>query len=244
MSILSKPLERQITVWLGFDPREAGAYAVARSSVERNLRAQWPIYGIVLDDLRARQLYSRPTSRRGVQLWDDISGAPMSTEFACSRFLVPHLAKTGWALFMDCDVLVRRRLDDLFKLCDPSKAVMVVKHDHQPYEAWKMDGQYQTRYRRKNWSSVCAFNCDHPANKALTVEMVNSAPGRDLHAFNWLSDDLIGELPPEWNWLVGHSAPVLDPAICHFTDGIPTMPGYENCAFAQEWRDELSRWAA
>jgi hypothetical protein len=82
----------------------------------------WPIYGIVLDDLRARQLYSRPTSKRGVQLWDDISGAPMATEFACSRFLVPHLAKTGWALFMDCDVLVRRNLDALFKLCDPSKA--------------------------------------------------------------------------------------------------------------------------
>jgi hypothetical protein len=177
-----QPSELQATVWLGFDPREAGAYAVARASVERYLRAQWPIYGIVLDDLRARQLYSRPTSKRGVQLWDDISGAPMATEFACSRFLVPHLAKTGWALFMDCDVLVRRNLDALFKLCDPSKAIMVVKHDHQPTEHWKMDGQFQTRYHRKNWSSVCLFNCDHPANKALTVDLVNSAPGRDLHA--------------------------------------------------------------
>jgi hypothetical protein len=88
---------------------------------------------------------------------------------------------------------------------------MVVKHDHQPTEHWKMDGQFQTRYHRKNWSSVCLFNCDHPANKALTVDLVNSAPGRDLHAFSWLADDLIGELPPEWNWLVGHSAPMRIP---------------------------------
>lgn len=241
---MKQPSDLQASVWIGFDPREAGAYAVARASVERNLRAQWPIYGIVLDDLRARQLYSRPTVKKGIQLWDEISGAPMATEFACSRFLVPHMAQRGWALFMDCDVLVRRNLDAMFKLCDPSKAVMVVKHDHQPAEPWKMDGQFQTRYRRKNWSSVCLFNCDHPANKALTVDLVNSAPGRDLHAFGWLSDDLIGELPAEWNWLVGHSAPALDPAIVHFTDGIPTMPGYENCAFADEWREELMRWAA
>jgi lipopolysaccharide biosynthesis glycosyltransferase len=198
----------------------------------------------VLDDLRARALYSRPHGRKGVQLWDEISNAPMSTEFACSRFLVPHLARTGWALFMDCDVLVRRNLDALFKLCDPSKAVMVVKHNHQPTEAWKMDGQYQTRYARKNWSSVCLWNVDHPANKAVTPELVNSAAGRDLHAFSWLPDNLIGELPSEWNWLAGVSSPDIDPAIVHFTNGIPTVPGYENCDYAQEWRDELNRWAA
>lgn len=231
-------------MWIGFDPREAGAYAVARNSVEKNLGRRWPIYGIVLDDLRARQLYSRPTTRKGAQLWDDISNAPMATEFACSRFLVPHMAKTGWALFMDCDMLVRRNLDALFALCDPSKAVMVVKHQHMPEAGWKMDGQFQTRYPRKNWSSVCLFNCDHPANKALTVEMVNSAPGRDLHAFSWLPDDLIGDLPHAWNWLAGHSDPAIDPAIVHFTDGIPTMPGYETTAFAAEWQAELVRWAA
>jgi hypothetical protein len=28
-----------------------------------------------------------------------------------------------------------------------------------------MDGQAQTRYARKNWSSVMVFNCDHPANE-------------------------------------------------------------------------------
>jgi hypothetical protein len=136
-------------------------------------------------------------------------------------------------------------MDGLFRLCDPAKAVMVVKHNHQPIDgSTKMDGQIQTSYPRKNWSSVCAFNCDHPANRALTFDMVNTAQGRDLHRFTWLQDNEIGELPAQWNWLVGHSDPAVDPSLVHFTDGIPTMPGYENCAFADEWRRELRRWVA
>jgi lipopolysaccharide biosynthesis glycosyltransferase len=168
----------------------------------------------------------------------------MATEFACSRFLVPRLAQSGWALFMDCDMLVRTDLLKLFNQADPDKAVMVVKHNHQPPEGIKMDGQAQTRYARKNWSSVILWNVEHPANAALTMELVNTVPGRDLHRFCWLEDDLIGELHPKWNWLVGHSDPEVDPAIVHFTDGIPTMHGYEDCEYADEWRAELERWAA
>jgi hypothetical protein len=231
------------SIWIGFDPREAGAYAVARASAKHNLLTRWPIHGLVLSDLRNRGLYTRPTSRRGEQLWDDISDAPMSTEFACSRFLVPYLARTGWALFFDCDVLVRKNLDRIFKQADDTKAVMVVKHDHKPSSDTKMDGQQQTTYRRKNWSSVMLINCDHPANRALTLEMANEKPGRDLHAFCWLDEHLIGDLHPEWNWLAGHSREDVDPSIVHFTDGIPTMPGYESAPYADEWRAELSRWA-
>ncbi len=168
----------------------------------------------------------------------------MATEFAISRFLCPHLAGSGWAIFMDCDMLVRSNVEQLFKLLDPSKAVMVVKHNFQPPEGIKMDGQLQLRYARKNWSSVCAFNASHPANAALTVEMVNTLPGRELHAFSWLEDKDIGELDCSWNWLVGHSNPEVEPDICHFTDGLPTMSGYEDCAFADEWRAELELWAA
>lgn len=237
-------MNKKLSVWIGFDPREADAFAVARHSVRNNCILPIQVRGLVLSSLREKGLYSRPTSRKDGRLWDEISEAPMATEFACSRFLVPHLAHNGWALFMDCDMLVRSNLDRLFRLCDPSKAVMVVKHDHQPAEGVKMDGQVQTRYARKNWSSVMMFNCDHPANKKLTVDLVNSVPGRDLHRFCWLEDDQIGELSAEWNWLVGHSDPAIDPTIVHFTDGIPTMPGYENCAFADEWRGELERWAA
>jgi hypothetical protein len=232
------------SIWIGFDPREADAFAVARHSIERHLITPIPVRGVVLTNLRTGGLYERPTSRREGRLWDDISEAPMATEFACSRFLVPRLAQSGWALFMDCDMLVRTDLLKLFAQADPDKAVMVVKHFHQPEPGIKMDGQAQTRYARKNWSSVVMFNCDHPANAALTMELVNTVPGRDLHRFCWITDDLIGELHPKWNWLVGHSDPEIDPAIVHFTDGIPTMDGYEDCEYADEWRAELERWAA
>lgn len=235
---------KKLSVWIGYDPREAAAFAVARSSIKRHATIPVPVHGLVLNDLREKGLYTRPHERRGCQLWDVISDAPCAMEFSNSRFLVPHLAGSGWALFMDCDMLVRGNIRELFDLCDPEKAVMVVKHNHQPPEGVKMDGQMQTRYARKNWSSVIAFNCDHPANKALTLEMVNELPGRDLHRFCWLEDDLIGELPVEWNWLAGHSDPAVDPKIVHHTEGSPCLPGYEDAPFADEWRAELARWAA
>jgi hypothetical protein len=231
------------SVWIGYDRREADAYAVARFSLKRKALLPYPVRGLMLDELRRAGLYTRPTEVRDGRLWDTISEAPMSTEFACSRFLVPFLAASeGWALFVDSDVLFRADVGKLFRACGPSKAVMCVKHRHEPPEGVKMDGQAQLRYARKNWSSVMAFNLSHPANKRLTLEMVNSRPGRDLHAFCWLEDNEIGDLGQEWNWLVGHSDPAIDPKIVHFTDGIPTMPGYETCAYADEWRATLEAW--
>ncbi len=231
------------SIWIGFDPREADAFAVARESIKRRLNSPLPVYGIVLDDMKKAGLYWRPTQRPNGKLWDEISEAPMATEFAIARFLTPHLAKDGWALFVDCDVLARVNIEELFALADPAKAVMCVKHQHKPLAGVKMDGQEQTRYARKNWSSVMLFNVGHPANKALTVELINVVPGRDLHRFCWLDDKDIGELGPEWNWLVGHSSPNVEPKIVHFTDGTPSMRGYEHQPFAEQWRNELSRWA-
>jgi hypothetical protein len=106
----------------------------------------------------------------------------------------------------------------------------------------KMDGPQQVPYPRKNWSSVMMFNCDHPANKRLTADMINTLPGRHLHAFCWLNDCEIGFLNPTYNYLVGHTTGVDDPIIVHYTDGIPSMRGYENCEFADEWRECLNRF--
>jgi lipopolysaccharide biosynthesis glycosyltransferase len=238
------------SIWVGFDPREAAAFAVARSSIRRRLTTPIPIFGIVLSDVQGRGLYERPTDCRvtGDQrvLWDVISDAPMSTEFACSRFLTPMLAgHDGWALFCDCDVLARANLSELFDLADPTKAVMCVKHDHVPDAATKMDGQPQTAYGRKNWSSVMLFNCDHPANvRRLTYDLVNTVPGRDLHRFCWLNDDEIGELGPEWNYLVGETQADVEPKLVHFTLGGPWFSRYEDVPYADEWRAELAAWAA
>jgi len=100
-----------------------------------------------------------------------------------------------------------------------------------------MDGMVQTSYSRKNWSSVMLFNCSHPSNKNLTVDLVNTVPGRDLHRFCWLKDNEIGELPLEWNYLVGYSKlNGSKPALVHFTHGLPDLAGYEDQEYADEWR--------
>lgn len=238
------------SIWIGFDPREAAAFAVARGSILRRLPpgdalARNGINGLILSDMRQQGLYWRETQSLGpARLWDVISDAPMSTEFAISRFLTPILAKRGWALFVDSDVMARADVNDLFALADPAKAVMCVKHSHRPAREIKMDGQAQTVYARKNWSSVMLFNCEHPSNKKLTVDLINTVPGRDLHRFCWLGDDEIGTLGHEWNWLVGHDNLTIDPKLVHFTDGVPSLPGYEHVPYADEWRAELSAWAS
>jgi hypothetical protein len=230
-------------IWIGYDPREAEAFAACRLSVRQHLNQPIPVRGLVLSDLKAKGLYTRETITKDNGLWDVISEAPMATEFAISRFLVPALSKTGWAVFMDCDMLAMANIGSLFRL-DPSKAVYCVKHKYEPKNTTKMDGQLQTFYRRKNWSSFMVFNCDHPSNAVLTPEFVNSLPGRDLHRFCWLKDKEIGSLDPAWNFLVGHSDPSIKPKVIHWTNGGPWFKEYENEPFADEWRKQRDRWAA
>jgi hypothetical protein len=233
------------SIWVGFDPRpaEMQGFAVARQSIRRRLTQPIPIVGLRLDDLRRRGLYTRPTEIIDGRLWDVISAAPMSTEFAISRFLVPHLARTGWALFVDADVMARVNLCELFRQRDQSKACMVVKHADYMTGLTKMDGQIQTAYARKNWSSVVLWNCDHHATQLLTPTTVNERRGLWLHQFTWLEDDEIGELDPCWNHLVGDKPPDPNAKLVHFTNGTPNMPGHEHCEYADEWRDELEMWA-
>jgi hypothetical protein len=230
------------SIWIGYDSRQAAAFAVARYSI-RKFDRMIPINGLVLERLRKAGLYYRKEKRVRVdedhwQRWDVISDAPMSTDFSISRFLVPTLAGRGWALFCDTDTMWRANPNRLFALADPTKAVMCVHHKYTQKEGLKMDGQLQTVYDRKNWSSVMLFNCDHPANRALSVGMVNDLPGRDLHRFCWLKDDEIGELPPEWNYCPGLSPHINGPgpSLVHFTNGLPDVPGYEDQEYADEWR--------
>lgn len=182
-------------------------------------------------------IYRRPTERMpNGHLWDEISDAPMSTEHAIARFFVPYLeGYRGWSLFVDGDVLFREDIAKLFALADDQYAVQVVQHRPLLVEGMKKSGHVQQAYPKKNWSSVMLWNCGHPANKALTLDVLNAWPGRDLHAFRWLKDEEIGSLPVRWNWLAGVSAPEPDPAIVHFTLGTPDVSGHENDPYADEW---------
>lgn len=234
------PVPPVLNVYIGYDPREREAFEVCQKSIVRHISTAVHIVPLTLARLRHAGLYRRDHETVAGQDRDIISDAPMSTEFAISRFLTPILAQTGYALFMDCDMLVRADLAELFALADPRYAVQVVKHDHKPAEDLKMDGQLQTTYARKNWSSAMLWNCDHPGARDLTLRMVNTWPGRRLHAFRWLKDHEIGELPAAWNWLEGTSDPAIEPKIVHYTRGGPWLQNWRHVAYADEWLAEAA----
>lgn len=218
-------------VYIGFDPREPRSYEVAERSLRRHASVPLEVIPLKAERLAECGLLRRPTDTRG-QRYDILSNAAASTEFAISRFLTPILAQTGFALFVDSDVVFLGDVAELFALADSRCAVQVVKHEYTPSESTKMDGQKQLAYARKNWSSVMLFNCDHPANKRLSLADVQERPGRDLHGFYWLGDEEIGALPAEWNWLVDVQPKPANPKIAHFTLGTPELGvvSLEHCA--------------
>ena len=209
-----------LRVFIGFDHKEIAAYQVCHYSIIKN--ATKPVAII-------------PLNIRHIMEWFNNSDYKSSTEFAFSRFLVPHLSDfEGQSVFMDCDMLVRSDIHEILKHHDPDSAVSVVKHDYEPKEKDKFLGQLQTVYPMKNWSSVMVFenkNC-----KALDTGYVNNATGLSLHRFKWVPESKIGSLPPTWNYLVGEGIDhVHSPDIVHFTRGGPYFKEYENCEFAKEW---------
>ena len=228
-----------LKVYIGYDAREKEAYDVAVSSLVRRSSAPVTVTPLDIRRLEAFGLLRRPTDLRG-QRYDLPSNAPASTEFAISRFLVPMLSQTGWALFVDCDVIFLDDVAELFSQADPQYAVMCVKHGAQIGSAHKMDGQAQTAYPRKNWSSVVLWNCDHPANRRLSLSDVQERRGFDLHQFYWLADSEIGALPAEWNWLVNVEMKPTNPKIAHFTLGGPFTVGWQGADHDALWYQEQS----
>lgn len=213
-----------LPVFIGYDSAQDVAYQVASSSA--SAYGDCVVLPLVLSRLRTSGIYTRPTTVTPQGLRDDISNAPMSTEFALSRFLVPMLAHRGPALFVDSDVVF---------LAPPSSilldapgwekyAVSVVKHEHKPSRATKMGGAEQTHYPRKNWSSVMLFNTEHPAWSTFSLRTFNALRGRDLHRFAMLSDGEVGALPANWNWLVGEQEEPVDLSLAHYTLGGPWLP--------------------
>jgi hypothetical protein len=219
-------------VMIGYDDREHEAAAVAAKTLREVTHGEIEPEFLKVDKLRAQGLLWRLSDHRGGQDYDLVSNAPKSTRFAISRFLAPLLVQQGWVLFVDCDVVFLR---DPREMIFGDKAVYVVKHDYTPTEDWKMVNQRQTAYSRKNWSSVCLWRVDHPANHRLSLRDVNERPGRDLHAFYHLHDDEIGALDPCWNVLVGVQEPPPNAGILHYTLGGAWLPGWKGGPLDDVW---------
>jgi hypothetical protein len=219
-----------IPVFIGFDTREAIAFSVLSHSIHRHASKPVSITPLMLTQLEA--VFRR--DKHPLQ----------STQFSFSRFLPPYLSGyAGWSLFMDCDMLVREDIAGLWALRDERYAVMVVKHVHLPRETEKFLGMPQSKYEKKNWSSVMLFN--NARCRALAPDYVSTAAGLELHQFKWLrSEEEIGALPSRWNHLVGYDPPRTDAAVVHYTLGGPYFADYEGCEYAEEWRAEKDRMLA
>lgn len=232
-------------IYIGCDVRELQAADVCTRSIRRFNK------DIEIEELHFSSVkdYERPYSVRGSQYIDGPTGQPFSTEFAFTRFMVPYLNDyQGWALFCDCDFLFRADPMEIMEFADPESAVMVVQHDFTPKTNIKMDGCVQKPYFRKLWSAFTLWNCAHPSIRKLGPKEVNNKDGLWLHQFRWLDDDKIGVLPEEWHWVLGRNGPIsptthyrvsTDIKAYHYTEGVPIMPGFENCYKATEWQGYL-----
>ena len=222
-----------LNIYVGYDSKEDIAYRVCKHSILKRSSANVKIRSLKLYELIANKLYYRTI--------DPLA----STEFTYSRFLVPTLNNfKGWAVFCDCDFLFFENVEKILNNVDESKAVYCVQHDYTPKEKHKMDGQKQTIYPRKNWSSLILFNCSHSSNKRLSVDLVNSETGSFLHQFKWLKDSEIGSLDERWNWLEGWTSKHNNkkPFAVHYTRGGPWFEEWQDVEFANEWIEERDNY--
>ena len=231
-------------VFIGYDAREPEAYRVASWSLKRRASIPVTVTALDINRLESSGLLRRPTDRRG-RRYDIPSNANASTDFAISRFLTPILAQEGWALFMDCDMVVLEDIAEILKDVrdQPGRAMYCVMHNQKAGLDTKMDGQLQLHYARKNWSSVMLFDCSHPANRRLSLLDVQERKGLDLHTFYWLADSEIGALHPSWNWLVGVQDKPEKPRIAHFTLGGPFLPDWHGGPDDDIWLKEANHEA-
>jgi lipopolysaccharide biosynthesis glycosyltransferase len=212
-----------IPIFIGYDPREAVAYHVCSNSIIRHSSQPVAFAPLALNILKGYE--EKHTDG--------------SNHFIYSRFLVPHLmGYKGWAIFMDGDMLVRDDITKLWESREEDKAVMVVKHKYETKLTTKYLGSKNENYPCKNWSSVILWNCEHPANKKLTPELIQDSTGTFLHRFTWLKENQVGQLPIEWNWLPDEYGANPGAKLCHYTLGTPCFHDFATTPMADEWHRE------
>ena len=210
-----------IRIFIGYDEGEKIAFHVLAESIRKQSSEPISITPIDLNTIRNHFIRDKQSNQ--------------STEFAFSRFMVPYLSNyKGWSIFMDCDMLLRTDINELWKLRDDDYAVMCVKHNYEPKQDVKFRGAKNEKFPKKNWSSLMLMN--NAKCKLLTPEYVRTASGLELHQFKWLESERdIGAIPKTWNWLVGEYEynPLANNV--HFTLGGPYFYDYVNCDYSKEW---------
>jgi hypothetical protein len=214
-----------LKVFIGFDPREAIAYHVCSNSIIRHSTVPVSITPLALNNL---EFTYKEDHKDG------------SNQFIYSRFLVPYLCGfMGKAIYLDADMLLKGDIAELIGYLGPDHDVSVVKHDYKTNAPVKYLGNRNENYPRKNWSSVIVWDCAVFTNRCLTPSFVGTQPGSYLHRFSWIPDSRIGEIPKEWNWLVGEYEHNDNAKLLHFTQGTPCFQAYRDCDHSAEWWHEF-----
>tara|TARA_Y100000991_G_scaffold213567_1_gene199527 strand:+ start:520 stop:1245 length:726 start_codon:yes stop_codon:yes gene_type:complete len=238
---MKSKIQKFIPIFIGYDFRERAATNVLIDSLYQHSTYPLSITPLVTSQLVKQGYHNREREEK------------QSTDFSFTRFLVPFLMNfEGWAIFMDCDMLCFSDIGELWEQRNEKYSLLCVKHNHKPIEAKKFQGEIQSSYPKKNWSSLMLFNCKKC--KSLTIDYVNKSSGLDLHRFNWLeSNNQIGSIKGDgWNKLLLEDSITKDfhkngkSKLVHWTLGGPWFKDQRNKGgnFSTAWfcaRDEAMR---
>ena len=132
-----------LPIFIGCDYRERAAANVLIDSLYQNSSLPISITPLITNQLVNKGLYWRTRDPK------------QSTDFSFTRFLTPYLMNyDGWAIFMDCDMLCKTDIAFLKNFFDEKYSVICVKHNHIPDQPTKFQGEVQSSYPKKNWSSL------------------------------------------------------------------------------------------
>jgi hypothetical protein len=223
----------QIRLFIGWDHREAvGGHVFIQSLIDTT---RYPVSLTILTPELANDLAP--------------ADANSTNAFSRVRFLCPYLCGfKGFSLFLDgADMMLRASLADLWMQKDPHYPLKVAKHCYQTKSKTKYVGTAleakNEDYPKKNQSSVMLFWNEYEPTKQLTPGWVADQASSYLHRFGWLPEEKIGDLPLEWNWLVGEYEYNKDAKNAHHTLGLPGFEQYRRADYAVEWTETLKRAA-
>jgi lipopolysaccharide biosynthesis glycosyltransferase len=190
------------------------------------------------------------------------------TRAVYARLYIPRVLppETDRALYLDCDLIVRRCIGDLFELPMGNFAAMGVADAASPYVSSLYGVPYWARFGRRaddvNFNSgVLLMNLPVWRNEDITGEAVKYlTDGRhqflaDQEAINAILPGKIGEIDPRWNQQTEHLKPkynvtlpydeellrelLTDPWIVHFTTNVKAWSYDSTHPFREEWFKNL-----
>ena len=200
-----------VRIFIGYDPRQNVSFFTLVRSIMARTKQRVAIEPLILDTL--------PIKRAGL------------TPFTYSRFLVPWMCKyQGWAIFLDSDQQVISDIGELWNLRDEKYAVQTVKHG-----VMQVNGR-EDSFEWEN-AAVMLMNC--AKLKHLTTQYVQET-NDPLHRICFAAPGEHGELPRDWNFLVGYEKPRQGMKLLHYTQGVPVWPETQGDEWTQTYATDAN----